>query len=390
MWHPVTNSNMNSNASPYMWAIGRMLITLSPGLMSLPSTSSANFHRNEYDISVAYGRQLRGRLDGSLRLHRLATDPPLADGRPARARLDGHLLLDRAQIALALPAGGKRGEMWGAAESVPSPDFDVSLDVGHDVEVRGLGVVLPIAAARLAHLTGTLQRPVLAGAVSTGGGDVSVPAAAMKVTKANIDYRLAPTPGPVRAGRAPLGLSGDVDIQAEKLISDAQIPGQEAGPVQVMIAVEGRLPDDIRVHTWSDPPLSEEQLVAMLGARTLGSLTGIGAGESVTDALSQQALQALAAGFRATVFSPIETELARMLGLTEFTVSFGFNQAVSVRLGKYVLRDLLVSYQRSIGGGPDEQYTLSISYRLRDQLRIAYTTNELGESRVKVTYDIDM
>ena len=35
------NSNKNSNAMPYMWAMGRMLMMLSPGTMALPSTCSA-------------------------------------------------------------------------------------------------------------------------------------------------------------------------------------------------------------------------------------------------------------------------------------------------------------------------------------------------------------
>ncbi len=372
-------------------ALGDGRATLS-GYGNLSDLSLKSFHRNEYDIvleaqaaRLSYGKQVQGLLDGSVRLHK----PEAEAGLEPRVRLDGRLVLNDAQLALAIPTGGGDSAIYGAPPGVPSPDLDVALDVGSDVEIRGLGVVVPIATTRVAHLTGTLQRPVLSGDISTGGGDVDLPAEVMKVTKADIDYKFGPRLGPMRSERVPLGLTGNVDIRAEKSISNTQVPGEDDETVQIMIAVEGRLPDDIKVRTWSDPPLSEEQLLVMLGSQTLSALSGGGGTGNLTDALSEKALQALAAGFRAAIFKPIESELARALGLSEFTISFGFNQAMGVKLGKYLIKDLLVSYQRSIGGGAGEQYVLSISYKLRDQFRVAYTTDELGHSRVKVTYDVD-
>ncbi len=372
-------------------ALGDGRATLS-GYGKLSDLSLKSFHRNEYDIvleaqaaRLSLGKQVRGLLDGSVRLHK----PEAEADREPRVRLDGRLVLNDAQLALAIPTGGGEGVIYGAPPDVPSPELDVALDVGSDVEIRGLGVVVPIATTRAAHLTGTLQRPVLSGDISTGGGDVDLPAQVMRVTKADIDYRFGPRLGPLRSERVPLGLTGNVDIRAERSIANTQIAGEDDETIQVMIAVEGRLPDDIRVRTWSDPPLTEEQLLVMLGSQTLSALSGGGGTGNLADALSEQALQALAAGFRAAIFKPIESELAKALGLSEFTISFGFNQAMGVRLGKYLIKDLLVSYQRSIAGGAGEQYLLSISYRLRDQFRVAYTTDELGHSRVKVTYDVD-
>jgi len=59
-----------------------------------------------------------------------------------------------------------------------------------------------------------------------------------------------------------------------------------------------------------------------------------------------------------------------------------------VRLGKYVLKDLLVSYQRTVGGANNDRYVLSVSYRLQDRVRVTYTNNDQGESRLKVEYDV--
>ena len=57
-------------------------------------------------------------------------------------------------------------------------------------------------------------------------------------------------------------------------------------------------------------------------------------------------------------------------------------------MGKYLLENLLVSYERFIGGGEADRYDMTVSYRLKNNVFVAYTTNERNESRVKLTYNV--
>ena len=349
--------------------------------------------RNEYDVRftsnsayLRYAKRLRGVLNGSVRLHRLDS-PPDGSGAPEDTlRVDGGLTLDRAELALAAPKGGQEREYRGLSRRYPSPVFDVRLNTGQDVCLRGMGVTVPIALSPVAHISGTLQEPRVAGEVSAKQGAARVPTGAVQIDAANIEYNFGPVPGALRQDRAPLALTGTIHATASRLVSEADVPGWGSGSVQIFIVVDGELPDSIRVNTWSEPPLEEQQILALLGTQPLGGLTV--SGRSFEDVLSEQALSVLAAGFKATIFEPIESELMRALGLSEFDITFGFNQSLEVRLGKYFLKDLLVSYRRSVGGGEDDRYTMSLSYRLKSRLHVAYTTNEQNENRVKLTYDV--
>lgn len=362
------------------------------GYSRITSFLARDFHRNEYDLQltssnadVRYMRSLRGRLSGAIRMHR-TTAPGAGPWAPQRVRLDGSLNLRNADLVLAAPRGGEPVVLRGLPLWVPTPTFDVRLSAGEGVLLRGMGVTVPVAPGEMAHLTGTLQSPNLSGSLSAREGAVRVPTGALQIKQAKITYALAPVGPPAEGERTDLALTGKVDIRGERLFTNVELPGWGVTPLQVHMAVEGEIPNDIHVRLWSEPPLQEEQLVAMLGAESLGGLTGGGGAEETT--VSQQALSMLAAGFRATIFEPIETELMRLLQLSEFNVRFGFNQETEVRLGKYLVKDLLVSYQHSVGGGGDDRYQLSLSYRLKNRVFVAYTTNERNENRVKLTYDV--
>jgi hypothetical protein len=362
------------------------------GYSRIRSFLARDFDRNEYDLQltsndadVRYLRRLRGRLSGALRMHR-TTPPGAGPWAPQRVRLDGSLNLRNADLALAVQPGGEPILLRGLPQWVPTPAFDVRLVAGQGVLLRGMGITVPLAAGEVAHLTGTLQTPRVSGSLSARDGAVRVPNGALQIKQAKINYALAPVGTPAEGERTDLALTGTVDIRGERLFTNLELPGWGTTPLQVHMAVEGAIPNDIRVRLWSEPPLQEEQLVALLGAESLGGLTG--GGEAVATTVSEQALSMLAAGFRATIFEPIETELMRLLQLSEFNVRFGFNQETEVRVGKYLVKDLLVSYQHSVGGGGDDRYQLSLSYRLKNRVLVAYTTNERNENRVKLTYDV--
>ncbi len=351
--------------------------------------------KNACDITIASnsayirrGKQLRGILDGTVHIH--GPSKPEAPGADAEETLlvDGNMTLRQAEIALAVPRSKGGAALRGAPRALPSPVFDVRFLAGEAVRLRGLGITVPIEPMEVAHLTGTFHRPLLTGGASALARRTDERASGLQVVGADVQYRFGPVPAAVRQDRPELALTGTIQADARQFITDAQVPGWGSGDVEVFISIRGDIPDQLQVDTWSSPALNEQQILALVGAQQLGGLQV--SGRDFGDALSEQALNLLAAGFRATIFQPIETELMRLLGLSEFNVSFGFNQNVEFRLGKYIVDDLLLSYERSVGGADEDSYDLSLSYRLKNRLRVAYTTNQRGENRVKLSYDVDM
>ena len=365
------------------------------GTGSVKEFSLAGLSQGRYDMElkcdradVRYGKLLRGLVNGAIRVHGPQTETASSPGAGPFARIEGALTVEHAEVGLAAPKSGGEATLRGLSRRYPSPVFDVRVNTGDGVRLKGMGMTVPISRSQVASLTGTLHDPVLSGVVSAREGAVRVPGGAMQITGASVAYRFGPVPTMADQDRAPLELTGEVHAAAQQLISEAQVPGWGSGPVEVVINIDGELPDRIEVETSSVPPLSDEQVFALLGSQPLGGLQV--SGGSFQDVLSEQALSLLAAGFKATVFEPIESELMRLLGLSELNIRFGFNQNVEIQLGKYLIKDLLVSYQTSVGAGDEDQYSLSLSYRLKNRVRVAYTTNERGDNRLKLSYDVDM
>jgi autotransporter translocation and assembly factor TamB len=84
------------------------------------------------------------------------------------------------------------------------------------------------------------------------------------------------------------------------------------------------------------------------------------------------------------VFEPLEAQLRSLLGLSEFAVSFGVNQPAELRVGKYLVKNLLVSYQRSLGTGSLEDWWLSVSYEVSPGNVVSYYARSDGETRFMI------
>jgi autotransporter translocation and assembly factor TamB len=363
----------------------------SAGLTTFSPTELAD---NSYDLKVTFdraylqrGRQFRGVVDGVLSV---AGAPDEQAGPETQVQVTGELMVHQAEVGLVIPKAPTAGrEILSLSRRYPTPVFDVKVNAGEAVRIKGLGVTIPVEPSTIAHLTGSLHKPVMVGRISSPSGGIQVPGGGIQVNTANIEYEFGPKPGYLSRDRLPLELRGQIRAEARQVITNAEIPGWGAGDVEIIILVHGNLPDDIRVDTRSEPPLSEQQILALIGSEQLAGLEVGGRGRGFDEILTEQALNLLAAGFRARIFDPIESELRRILGLSEFNVTFGFDQAVDIRLGKYLLKDLLVSYERSFGTAGIDEYDLSVSYRLKNRLRVAYTTDERGDHRIKLSYDMD-
>jgi hypothetical protein len=181
-------------------------------------------------------------------------------------------------------------------------------------------------------------------------------------------------------------MDGRVWATATKTIETAVVEGQRLEDVLVNLQVSGTLPNHIHVDVSSSPPLAEEQIYALLGTSPFTGGGGLAEGGDLEDVMTEQFVSALGAAFRHYVFQPFQEDLKEILGLSVFEVSFAFNQPVDVRLGGYLLEDLLITYETSVYGAADTEYELGVSYKVERRFELTYQTDEENDNRLLVEY----
>ncbi|MGE5531708.1 MAG: translocation/assembly module TamB domain-containing protein, partial [Bacteroidota bacterium] len=297
-----------------------------------------------------------------------------------KAVVRGNLTLSDGIIGLA-PAGVVAGPMRALSSRFPSPDLEIQAAIGRNLRFRGSGVNTPLEPNPQAmRVVGTPQRPAISGSLMARGGTTNLPTATLRLSSFGVNYTIEPEPldhgDPVA-----LRVRGRVDGLAQTRISSID------QPIDIDVAITGSLPDQITVHTTSTPALTEAQIYALLGGVPFTQLPGIaGRDQNLTQMVSAQFLATLANAFRLRLFQPIEEEIQRLLGLSELSVYFAFDQPVTLQVGKYVLRDLLVSYEQPVVANA-QMYDLRVSYVLPGGLRITYHNDERNDQRIEVGYN---
>lgn len=361
--------------------------TLGGGRVSLEGQARlTNFQvrqlaRNSYDLTLnvpgsrlTYRNYINALLAGKLQIV-----TPSADR--ARAEIRGDFTLSDGMVGLVMPAAGATGGMHALSSAAPSPQLNLSLDLGKRMQLRGSGVSLQLEPEpKSVTITGTPQAPTLLASLRSRGGTTTLPTASFRIEQLDVSrFTVSPAPGGGDPQR--LVASGDISGVAYSSITR---PGDR--PIRVRADISGRLPDAVKVATSSDPELTEEQIYALVGGVPFAYLPGVGTRDpNLGDVVSEQFLTTLANAFKLRVFQPIEEELRRLLGLDELGISFAFDQPISLQVGKYVVQNLLVSYERPIGESVD-QYDLRVSYQLPGGLRITYHNDERNDNRVEIGY----
>ncbi len=328
------------------------------------------------DATVNYAPIFDGLVDGGI------TVKNPAEGQPAVVM--GRIVPSQARVAP--PAGGGGGGptySWGPQR--PAPRFDLEVVLGENIVLKTPGLTAPLQAnTTIAHLTGTPQRPLVTGLIEFEPGRASVPTGLVRIAELGVEYRYGPKPGEYREPME-LGLSGRIWGEARQLIPSAVVDGRQIDQLTVFIEIGGALPNDINLTLSSRPQLSEDQLYQIIGTEPLG-LVADGGGGSLTDLFSQQFTGLLAAGFRAAIFRPVEEQIKQALGLDQFTVMFGFDQPIDVRIGKYVMEDLLVNYRHTVVSETEDEWDLGLSYELPRKFRVSFTTDEENDAQFRVSF----
>ncbi len=360
---------------------GRFALT---GTVNLTQFRISALPRNDFDLHlqtsalpVEYPGLLRGELDGALHVQNPAPGE--------RALIRGGFTLDHAAFGFPQVSGGSAEKpLVGLSRPVPDFGLDVKLALGPDVSLKTPTLTAPFVPTATALVTqGSLLRPSVRGALATRPSEGTLPGTSFVLRGLNIAYALAPESGHERPP-FPLLLTGGYRGMAEQTLPYVEVDGRNIGPVHLTMTIDGNFAEMSKgptVRVTAEPPLTQEQIAVLVGLQGMVP----GGTTDLDELLSERFVSIVGRGLREALFTPLQTQLRRALGLTEFTVLFAFGQPLEVRLSKYLVRNFLVSYRYSVIGPRNEQWTLAVNYDLPGNYRVSYSTNESEETQFRVS-----
>ena len=282
------------------------------------------------------------------------------------------------------PAGSAPPQFVSAGYTYPPVGLNVNVALGDDVKLQSTTVAAPLMpTTQAAVIRGTIRQPDIHGTVALAPRRGRVTSSALVLDSGVLTFHTEVD------GTAPLGariilLKGTYDVQAEQTLVTADVDGRNVGPVHVDMKIHGVIETagGPRVEVSSEPELTQEQILTLIGL----SAYAPGGTTDASQLLSQRAVSLLASGIREALLSPIEAQLTKSLGLQEFTLVASFNQPLEVNIGKYLFKNLLLSYRYTFLGSQDVRWNMGLSYQLpaRHYL-VTFATNESGDIQFRVT-----
>ncbi|MDI6638008.1 MAG: translocation/assembly module TamB domain-containing protein [Bacillota bacterium] len=245
-------------------------------------------------------------------------------GSARRPLLSGDIKLTKAEVA---PSG------FGSA-SVPF-DADLALTVSTEGDLRVRTKIMDVPASGRLKVGGTLKQPTLAGRMEAHRGWFAYFGNEFTVREAAAEFR--------EDG----GVMPYLEVQAET----------HAGTTSIYLTLKGMPPDGLAMDLTSSPPKSRDEILALLNYP--GALAKILEGD-VEGAMKEEIARIFDQELRLQLVSGIERAFEDALSLDEFRLQRGTSNELRLRIGKYVVDDLYLSYEK--GFGPQSSGVLRLDY----------------------------
>jgi hypothetical protein len=274
-------------------------------------------------------------------------------------RVTGNINLTESELT-ALPADtGESSEIvWPAA-----PVLDVRFDLGEDVKFTSSNLQATLGG--YLNVSGTPYDPLLLGTFDIVRGQAIFPGARARITEGQLTL----------TARRDL-LTGQLQARTD---IDATAQGR-SGRYLITLHLHGPLDtgqntsQTLLVDISSDPPLSRDEAFAQL----LGTSVFNASGLEDRDHAYAQAVLGLLSG---PLFSGLENNIAKTLGLSSIALDYQLDQPIGVEVGKAIGDNLYLSYRRSIGKDTTNvtPYEFRLEYRVKGGLELGLKMNERNQ-----------
>lgn len=241
----------------------------------------------------------------------------------------------------------------GAPAAGPLVFRAVRFEVGRDLAVQAGGLRFDLQPGGVVLLGGTLRAPTLDGAIGARDGKLVALGTTFDLIEATAVFQ------------PHLGLLPHVAATAETQI----------GATHVTLAVRGVPPDGLTLDLRSDPEMSRQEIVALLGrqagmARLLeGDLEG-----------------ALRAAISRRLFGSATGTVGRALGLSELSLEYDFQGPLALRAGKLLLGRLYITLEATFA--ERTRYLWGLEYRFAPGWRVTARVGSDGSREALLWYTV--
>lgn len=205
-------------------------------------------------------------------------------------------------------------------------------------------------------LGGTMRQPAFSGRLDALRGSITYMGTPFTIQQASAEFALYK------------GMIPDVSLVASTHLQDLKVYLEIAGPG-----------DHLTHHLRSDPPRSEEELAGMLGLP--GAITRVAQGDA--SAFGDEARRLLQQEINTRLMGGLEQQVAQALNLDQVRISPGIGgEPFRIELGKYLTDSVYMSYARTLGLLPFDQFRVEMRLDHNVLLFSDYTTEKGGNLSV--------
>lgn len=231
-------------------------------------------------------------------------------------------------------------------------DADLALTVRTDGDLRIRTKIMDIPASGSLKIGGTLKAPQVLGKAEARRGWFAYLGNEFVIRQAIAEFT------------ENQGVMPRVEVEAETT----------SGATRIFIGLRGVLPGDLALELSSNPPMAHDEILALLSYPA--ALTRLLAGD-VEGAFKDEIVRIFEQELRLQVSGGIARAFEDLLALDEFRFQRGGSNELTLRIGKYVVDSLYLSYEKALG--PESYGVLRFDYFYRPGVVLTARFDEKGE-----------
>ena len=235
---------------------------------------------------------------------------------------------------------------------MPLFNADLDLDVATEGDLRLRTRIMDIPASGSVKIKGTLAEPRISGTMEARRGWFAYVGNEFAIRRAVAEFS------------EQRGVMPQLEIEADTTSAE----------VKIFVELHGIPPDDLILELSSSPPMAYDEILALLNYP--GALTKILSGD-IEGAVKEELARIFEQELRLRMTGGIGRAFEDLLALDEFRFRRSTSNELTLRIGKYIIDSLYLSYEKSLG--PESHGILKFDYFYRPGIVLTGRFDERGE-----------